>query len=456
VVAALWLGRISTSEAQPSETETPVLPTPVPVNQPPPNEQPGDASTEPTSESTSEPIETPADDSTLVAEPPAADSDAFRVPTLQIHGFVSEGAFISTANEYIGESSRGSLRLFEAGLNISKDIADRLRAGIQLYARDVGTFRDLPPRLDWAYLDYHWKPWLGLRAGVIKMPFGLYNEYADVDTARTAILMPQSVYPLRDRSALLAQTGFSIYGDQPLGTSAGALEYQVWLGTLNIPENALELSGAKLDDVDTKYVTGAQLYWRSPLDGLRVGATFLRTSIDFKITLDPAGVSALIMAGLVPADFTGKLVISQRPDQLWIASAEYTYDDWLFAAEYSRWYKRQRSTLPSLLPTFEEEAERFYVMATRRFSPSLEVGAYYSVLYADVADRHGRNTMRFAEPFLAWQRDATATLRFDVNDRWLWKVEAHVIDGTADLFASRNPDPERWWGLFLVKTTVTF
>jgi hypothetical protein len=64
--------------------------------------------------------------------------------------------------------------------------------------------------------------------------------------------------------------------------------------------------------------------------------------------------------------------------------------------------------------------------------------------------------MRFAEPFLAWQRDATATLRFDVNDRWLWKVEAHVIDGTADLFATRNPDPERWWGLFLVKTTVTF
>jgi hypothetical protein len=225
---------------------------------------------------------------------------------------------------------------------------------------------------------------------------------------------------------------------------------------LNIPENALELSGAQLDSIDTKYVTGGQLYWHTPLDGLRVGGTFLQTSIDFNLTLDAANVSALIMAGVVPPTFNGKLVISQRPDRLWIASAEYAYEDWLFAAEYARFYKRQRTSLPAILPTFEEDAERFYAMATRRFSPTLELGAYYSVVHADVDDRHGHNTMKFAEPFYAWQRDAAATIRFDVTDRWLWKLEGHFIDGVADLLASRNPMPERFWGLFLVKTTVTF
>jgi hypothetical protein len=419
----------------------------VPVNEPPPAEPAAEPAP------IEQPTAPPVDEAPAAPEP---DDHVFKVPALQIHGFVSEGAFISTANEYIGHSSRGSLELFEAGLNVSTDIADRLHAGIQLYARDVGEFRDLPPRLDWAYLDYHWKPWFGLRAGVIKMPFGLYNEFADVDSARTAILMPQSVYPLHNRSALLAQTGFSIYGEQSLGDSAGSLEYQAWLGTLNIPENALELSGAQLDSVDTKYVAGGQLYWHTPLDGLRAGGTLLQTSIDFNVTLDPANVSALIMAGLVPPTYNGKLVISQRPDRLWIGSAEYAYEDWLFAAEYSRWYKRQRSTLPALLPTFEETSERFYMMATRRFSPTLELGAYYSVVYADVDDRHGRNMMKFAEPFYAWQRDAAATIRFDVTDRWLWKLEGHVIDGVADLFASRNPMPERFWGLFLLKTTVTF
>src|SRR5690606_23782908 len=111
---------------------------------------------------------------------------------VQIHGFASEGAFISTANEYIGESSRGSLELFEAGINVSSEITDKLRAGVQLYARAFGQYRDLPPRLDWAFLDYRHERWLGLRAGVIKMPFGLYNEYADIDASRLPILLPQS------------------------------------------------------------------------------------------------------------------------------------------------------------------------------------------------------------------------------------------------------------------------
>lgn len=373
---------------------------------------------------------------------------------LQTHGFVSQGGFVSTANDYIGDSSRGSLELFEVGLNISTEVADRLRAGIQLFGRNVGSFRDLPPRIDWAFLDYRWRSFLGLRAGIIKMPLGLYNEYADIDAARTPIVLPQSVYPLRNRSALLAHTGFTAYGTYALG-AAGALDYQAWLGTLDIPENALVLTGASLDDIDTKYVTGGQLFWRLPVDGLRVGGTFVRTSIDFSLTLDPATVAALIMAGLVPPEYDGSLVLRQKPDQIWVASAEYQRGDWMFAAEYGRTYKRQTSTLPALLSTSEEREERFYAMVTRRFS-RLEVGAYYSVLHADVNDRRGRDRMRFPERFYAWQRDASLTLRFDINEHWLWKAEAHFIDGTADLVMADNPNPERYWGLFLFRTTVTF
>jgi len=385
---------------------------------------------------------------------PAADPP--RDSTLQLHGFVSEGGFVSTSNDYIGASSRGSLEMFEAGFNASTEVADRLRVGLQFFARDEGQFRDLPPRLDWAYLDYHWKPWLGIRAGVIKMPFGLYNEYSDIDSARTSILLPQSVYQLRNRSALLAQTGFSLYGERELGEGAGSLEYQAWLGTLNIPQYALELQGATLDEIDTKYVTGAQLFWHTPLDGLRVGGTYLRTSIDFKLTLSPDTIAQLIMQGLLPPGFMGELVISQRPDQLVIGSAEYTNDDWLFAAEYSRWYTHTETSVSGLIPSSDAVTERFYGLASHRLCRLWEVGAYYSVLYADADDRHGHNKMKFAQTFEAWQRDAAATLRYDVNDHWLWKLEGHFIDGAGDLDLTRNPHPDRYWGLFLLKTTVTF
>jgi hypothetical protein len=368
--------------------------------------------------------------------------------SIDIHGFVSEGGFVSTANDYIGTSSRGSLEFFELGLNVTTEVADRLRVGAQLFARDEGEFHDVSPRIDWAYLDYRWKPWLGLRAGVIKMPFGLYNEYVDADAARLPILLPQALYPIRDRDALLAHRGFSIYG------SWGPLDYQAWLGTLIIPPNALEVVNASLDRIDDKYVVGGQVFWH-PIDGLRIGGTVARTSIDFYLSLDPGVTSQLVMAGLVPMDFDGKIVVSQRPDTFLVGSAEYVHDDWLFAAEYSRSRTHQVISLPALQPPFDRDSERFYAMATYRLSPRFETGGYYSVAYADVHDRHGHDPM-YAESFLAWQKDLAATLRFDVNDHWLWKLEGHFIDGAADLTTATNPKPTRYWGMFLARTTVTF
>jgi hypothetical protein len=192
-------------------------------------------------------------------------------PRVDIHGFVSEGGFLSTSNDYIGASSQGSLKLAEVGLNVSTEVTDRLRVGAQLFARDFGALEDTP-RFDWAYLDYRWKSWLGIRAGIIRMPFGLYNEYADIDSARVAILLPQGVYSFRNRDVLLSHRGFDVYGHRALG-AAGELDYQLWLGTLNIPDNALIVSGATLNSIDDKYVTGAQVFWQPPLEGLRLGAT---------------------------------------------------------------------------------------------------------------------------------------------------------------------------------------
>ncbi|HET9991815.1 MAG TPA: hypothetical protein VFQ65_24970 [Kofleriaceae bacterium] len=435
-ICALIVTNVAIAAAQP-EPVAPPTPPDAPTTPAPPAPAPAPA-----------PIPAP----TAAPEPSPSNG---RLPELQIHGFVSEGGFVSTANDYIGKSSQGDLHFFEAGLNISSEVADRLRVGLQLYGRDTGRFRDLPPRLDWAYLDYRWKPWLGLRAGIIKMPFGLYNEYADIDASRLSILLPQAVYPLQDRSALLAQTGFSIYGEHAFG-AAGGIEYQAWLGTLEVPSNALDVNGAALDSVDTHYVTGAQVFWHPPVDGLRIGATFLRAAIDFNLTLDAANIMALVAAGLVPPTYDGKLVITQAPNDLFVGSAEYLFGDWTFAAEYSRWLTHQSSTLPDALPAFDRDNERFYVQAARRLSARFETGGYYSVYEVDANDRAGHDRTAFPIRSNAFQRDLAATLRFDVNDVWLWKVEVHFIDGTADLEPEANPTPERYWGLFLLKTTVTF
>jgi hypothetical protein len=401
------------------------------------------------------PTEPPTPTPTPTEAPEVAEAGVgLEVPTIDIHGFVSEGGFVSTANNAIGHSKRGSLEFFETGLNVSTEVVDQLRVGVQLFFRREGSLRDSAPQIDWAFLDYRAKPWLGLRAGVIRMPFGLYNEYSDIDAARLPILLPQSIYPVRNREALLSHTGLALYGNHPVG-ALGELDYQAWLGTLSVPANALELNGASLDEVDTRYVTGAQLFWQPPVDGLRLGATLVRASIDFQLTLDADQVAALIAAGLVPADYDGRLTISQKPTQFWILSGEWIHDDWLVAAEYSRATKHQRTTLPDLLPTIDEDAELLYAMVTYRLTSALETGVYYSVTSLDAHDRDGSDA-HWANAYNAYQRDHAAMLRWDVNDHWLWKAEAHVIDGTAELLSAPNPKPQHYWGLFLFRTTVTF
>jgi hypothetical protein len=448
LVAVLVVSASRHADAQPAPAGEPTTPAPSPPSAPAPAPAPTDAA--PVAPPTPPPAEPAPVEPASTGEPePPTDSIARKI---DIHGFVSEGGFWSTSNNYIGASSRGSLKLFEAGINVSSEVADRLRAGVQLFARDFGTLEDLP-RFDWAFLDYQWRAWLGLRAGIIKMPLGLYNEYTDIDSARLPILMPQSIYSFVNRDVLLSHRGFELYGRW--FSPGGEIEYRGWVGTLSIPHNALSLAGATLDSIDTKYVCGTQLFWRPPVDGLRIGGTWLRASIDFDLTLSQANIDALIMAGLVPPDYDGSLVVSQRPDTWLVASAEYVRGDWLFAAEYSRAFKHQQTSLPAVIPAFDEDSERFYAMATYRASSAFEVGGYYSVHHLDAADRAG-NDPKYAERFHAFQRDLAATVRFDVNDYWLWKLEGHFIDGAADLPTATNPKPDRFWGLVLLRTTVTF
>jgi hypothetical protein len=399
-----------------------------------------------------------AEDPDVAAKP---DEEGGFGPSIDIHGFVSQGAFLSTENDYIEHSERGSLEFFEAALNASSQVTERLRAGVQLFTRDLGAHGNYAALIDWAFLDYRLRDWLGVRAGRLKLPYGLYNEFVDIDAARLPILMPDSLYQLRHRHALLAHTGASVYGNHELG-GAGEIDYQLFLGTLFVdPDSeAVVVAGPfQLREVDNKYVAGGQLLWRTPLDGLRLGASYLHTDFAFHIQTDPLTASQLIMAELVPPDFDGTFVLGQRDFDLIVGSAEYTRGDLLVAAEYSRWMHRATSSVPLLSPERDEDEERFYAMLAYRFTRWLEAGAYYSFHFRDADDRDGSGE-RFTEPHRAYQKDLAATVRFDVNDFWLWKLEGHYMDGSAGIILDEDlADPDNLaphWGLFLVKTTVTF
>jgi hypothetical protein len=362
--------------------------------------------------------------------------------SLEIHAFGSQGFMFSTSNNYLATgTTRGSFEFTEIGLNFTKQLTDKLRAGFQLFTEKIGTIGDFNIKADWFYLDYRWKDWLGFRAGRTKLPFGLYNDSADIDAARVPILLPQSVYPIQNRDYLLAQNGAEIYGYIPM-RKAGVLEYRIYGGTIFVDTPAyIPGEPATITSLNVPYIAGGRLMWDTPINGLRLGGSVQALRLNTKILVGP-GTTA-------PAAAT---IEYDLPLVLWIASAEYSAHRFLFAGEYSRWYATSRSSNTAIEPNAHQTQERSYIMGAYRVNRIFQPGLYYSAYLPDAYKRHGRENV---------QHDAAATLRFDVNSFWIIKVEGHFMGGTAVLDPTLNNNTPltqltRYWGFMLAKTTVYF
>ncbi|HEY3821334.1 MAG TPA: hypothetical protein VGL81_29410 [Polyangiaceae bacterium] len=355
--------------------------------------------------------------------------------SVEVHGFVSQGFIATKSNNYLDtDTTHGSFQFSEVGINFTKSITDKLRLGVQLFAQDFGTTGSYDIKADWFYVDYHWRDWLGFRAGRVKIPFGLYNEVQDIDSARVAVLLPQSVYPEQNRNYLLAQTGAEIYGYGKLG-DAGALEYRLYGGTIFLDLTTPPGSPYQFQSLNVPYLAGGRLLWETPLEGLRVGGSAQTLRID-----------ATVLDGSMSAGL-------QLPAVLWVGSAEYVHGDLLLAAEYSRWIIGENTTNPAVLPSAPAvTSERAYVMATYRAARWLAPGLYYALQFPNVDQRSGRENQ---------QHDVATTLRFDINDNWLFKLEGHYMFGTAGLDPTLNNNTplnalQQSWGVLLVKTTAYF
>jgi hypothetical protein len=393
----------------------------------------------------------------------AQDGDAEQaVLPVEVHGFVSQGYIQTTGNNYLADSKRGSFEFSEVGINFSKQLTDRMRVGVQLFAHDLGPLGNYRTRFDWFYLDYKFWDWLGVRAGRTKLPFGLYNESSDIDAARVPVLLPQSVYPVSNRDFLLAQTGGELYGNVPLG-EAGSLEYRLYGGTIFYDTSDATLAAT---NVKIPYIFGGRLMWQTPVEGLQLGGSVQKLRIDADANLTPQQLAQFQMAGIVPTDFTGPVKL-KVPALLAVASVEYSAHDLLLASEYSRWRVGLDASNVPALSSPDTVSERLYLMSAYHVNSWFTPGLYYSLSYANVDDRLGRNAPYGAAPGAAplgraaYQHDVALTLRYDLNSYWLLKAEGHFMHGTAGLSSALNDNQplsslKKDWGVLLIKTTAYF
>jgi hypothetical protein len=196
---------------------------------------------------------------------------------------------------------------------------------------------------------------------------------------------------------------------------------------------------------------GARLMWLPPIEGLSVGGSIQRLRLEFEFTPTAEQIAQYQMMGLVADDFAGTIA-ARLPAWLWVASVEYQIGDLLIAAEYTESRARYEINLALPCTGGQSSSRGGYASVSHRVLPWLSPGAYFSAQVPDPCSRVGP---------AKYQYDAAGTLRFDLNEHWLFKVEGHFMSGTAQVDPALNDNEPRnelpsKWGLFLLKTTAYF
>ncbi|MCW7755140.1 porin [Desulfobotulus sp. H1] len=381
-----------------------------------------------------------------------------------VHGFISQGYLKSDNNNFFAKTEDGSARFNEFGVNISSQVSDQLRVGLQILGRNLGEFGEGDPEIDWAFADYRWRDWMGLRVGKMKMVHGLYNTTRDIDMLRTSIFLPQSVYNEAWRDTVSSITGAEVYGDIYMG-NAGSLTYQFQGGEADFPtdggvvatlKDQAKLEGNRADprSTHTKHSYAGGLVWSTPVNGLRLSTTGWIVEFDTDADLYLGGSGQIL-------DFRANTI-----SKAYTASLEYIFGSFTFAAEYMGNRYEFSNNLVNQTNTLNTEG--YYAAMGYRFTDWLEMGLSYSEYYADKDDRDGNKNKtdqnRIAAGYKdhdAWLKDLALTARFDLTPNWVFKLEGHAMNGAAILMKDINSEnnilntSENWF-LFAAKMTVSF
>jgi len=368
----------------------------------------------------------------------------------QLHGFASQGFTYTTSNQVFGASRGGSLDFTEVGVNGSVRLLPNLLFSVQGLYRNAGGSDREDFRLDFAQVDYNATLFdsaltLGVRAGRVKIPFGLYNDTRDVVWTRPSVILPQSIYfdTLGLRQAMIAADGGLLYSRYNWGNHRFNLEFMVadpqddtgdaTEFLTGIPDAPGMMEGRPL------FLGRAVYEWM----GGRARAMFSVVDLDRDFRSDTATVPSGNIQALYP-----------------LFSLQYNEERWSLTAEYG-WVASQRSGFTPV--PLESTSEGFYVQGEYRLNEDWSAVLRYDVFHADRDDRSGRSlaeqTGQARHRFYA--RDLAVGVRWEFVRNWLVAAEYHNVDGTAWLSPHDNSDllqggGDPHWDLFSVMLSFRF
>ena len=410
---------------------------------------------------------------------------------VEIHGFISQGYLISDENNFYAKTANGGTSQFnEVGINFKSNVSDRLRVGLQLFTRDLGQLGNNEINVDYAFADYSFANWLNFRAGMVKLPYGLYNMERDVDMLRTFIFLPQSFYNEGWRDSANSLNGGGFYGYIPAGW-LGSFSYNIYSGNTSVGTESgvvrmleskvattmdLEVTGTDVDRTSAGTVAWETFFG---LDGLKIVAG--ASEVVFDAAVEHNNLDGLVVPWIDPENptsSTGRYDVGRVNGVMNVnnfitsISLEYVFDNMVFAAEVAQ--NDLEFTYKNVFPNGGVVAYKtlgWYTSMTYRFTDWFELGVNYGEYYADKDDKNGNKSVQaqIAEgrpadnQYKQYQKDLTVAARFDLSETWAFKVEGHSINGGALLLQDENKsdalgyaDYEPKWFLGAAKVSYSF
>ena len=374
----------------------------------------------------------------------AAGDPLLQTSTLQLQGFAAQSLITTSHNNYFGQTQHAlGTGLTEAGINGVWRPHDRLLVAGQVLYRRAGKSDQQGVRLD--YLQAVWQflqttdGGLELRAGKIKIPYGLYNETRDVPFTRPSILLPESVYFDTVRNFALAAPGVGLNahwhdrrGEWQANLAAvrpGRLDAATEANFLNIDQPGHLESSAS-------YV--AQLRWTSPDESTLAALSWVHASANYHPGPgDPLG--------------PGKLLFSP-----WVLSLQKRLDTVTLTTEYARAHIRLWNFSQPIGVSVTTRA--WYVQGAWRFRSRWEALLRYDAIISPL-----KNNPLYAltgTPYYSrYAKDWTVGLRWDVTPSVMLRAELHHVTGTAWLSRLDNPNPSaeaRVWNMALLQASWRF
>jgi hypothetical protein len=190
---------------------------------------------------------------------------------LSVHGFMTQAYGISDGDQRLGIPAHGTADYRVAALQFRYDPSDRDAFLIQFSHERIGhsPLSDLEPAvdLDWVFYERRFGENTVARVGKIRSPIGIYNEIRDVGTLLPLYRPPVTMYGEQMYSSETVD-GVMVGHYVPLGD--WSLDVEAFFGSWEY----LQWDLTSFAHVDNGL--GTQLWLRTPIQGLRVGASAIR------------------------------------------------------------------------------------------------------------------------------------------------------------------------------------